>query len=108
MLPPATATELAALGHDAVAVAEIGLAGSTDAAVYQAAVEQQRVVATENFADFATIVGDRHAGDEPVTPVVLVRKDRHPRGPALGPALARHLHRWATDNPKPYPGVHWP
>ena len=108
MLPPATATELNTLGHDAVAVAEAGLAGSDDAALYQAAVEQQRVVVTENFADFATIVKDRLAGGEPSMAVVFVRKRRHPRGSALAPALARHLHQWAADNPKPYPGVHWP
>ena len=40
-------------------------------------------------------------------PVVFVRKHQHPRGSALAPALARHLHRWATENPKPYPGAHW-
>ena len=108
MLPPATAAELNTLGHDAVAVTEAGLAGSDDAAVYEAAVEQQRVVVTENFADFATIIKDRLAGGEPVLAVVFVRKHQHPRGSALAPALARHLHQWATQNPTPYPGVHWP
>ena len=106
MLPPATATELNTLGHDAVGAVEAGLAGSDDAAVYQVAVEQQRVVVTENFADFATIVKDRLTGGEPSMAVVFVRKRRHPRGSALAPALARHLHQWAADNPKPYPGVH--
>ena len=108
MLPPAMATELNTLGHDAVAVAEAGLAGGDDAAVYEAAVEQQRLVVTENFADFATIIKDRLAGGEPSVPVVFVRKHQHPRGSALAPALARHLHQWAADNPRPYPGVHWP
>ena len=108
MLPPATAAELNALGHDAVGVAEAGLAGSDDATVYETAVEQQRVVVTENFADFATITTDRHAASEPSVAVVFVRKQQHPRGSALAPALARHLHRWATENPKPYPGAHWP
>ena len=108
MLPPATAAELNTLGHDAVAVAEAGLAGSDDAAVYEAAVEQQRLVVTENFADFATIIKDRVAAGEPSVAVVFVRKHQHPRGSALAHALARHLHRWAADNPRPYPGVHWP
>ena len=40
--------------------------------------------------------------------VVFVRKHQHPRGSALAPTLARHLHLWATENPKPYPGAHWP
>ena len=108
VLPPATAGELNTLGHDAVAVAEAGLAGSDDAGVYEIAVEQQRVVVTENFADFATILKDRLAGGEPVQVVVFVRKHQHPRGSALAAALAHHLHRWAADNPRPYPGVHWP
>ena len=108
MLPPAAAAELNALGHDSVGVAEAGLAGSDDATGYELAVEQQRAVVTENFADFATIVKDRLAAGEPSVAVVFVRKRQHPRGSALAPSLARHLHQWATDNPKPYPGVHSP
>ena len=108
MLPPATAAELNVLGHDAVGVAEAGLAGSDDITVYETAVEHQRVVVTENFADFATITTDRHAAGEPSVAVVFVRKQQHPRGSVLAPALARHLHHWAAENPKPYPGVHWP
>ena len=27
---------------------------------------------------------------------------------ALAHYLARHLHHWATRNPYPYPGPHWP
>ncbi|MXV91071.1 MAG: hypothetical protein F4121_10940 [Acidimicrobiia bacterium] len=108
MLPPATAAELNALGHDAIGVAEAGLAGRDDATVYETAVEQQRLVVTENVADFATITKDRLAAGETSVPVVFVRKHQHSRGSALAPALARHLHRWATENPKPYPGAHWP
>ena len=108
MLPPATAAELNALGHDAVGAAEAGLAGSDDTTVYETAVEQQRVVVTENVADFATITKDRLAAGEVSVTVVFVRKHQHPRGSALAPALAQHLHRWATENPKPYPGIHWP
>ena len=108
MLPPATAAELNALGHNAVGVGEAGLAGSDDTTVSETTVEQQRVVVTENFADFTTITTDRHAAGEPSVAVVFVRKQQHPRGSALAPALARHLHQWAAKNPKPYPGVHWP
>ena len=108
MLPRATAAGLNALEHDAIGVADAGLVGSDDATVYEVAVEQQRVVVTENFADFATIVKDRLAAGEPSVAVVFVRKRQHARGSALTPALARHLHQWATENPKPYPGFHRP
>ena len=108
MLPPATAAELNALGHDAVGVADAGLAGSDDITVYETAVEYQRVVVTENFAAFATITTDWHAAGEPSVAVLFVRKRQHPRGSSLTPALARHLHHWAAENPTPYPGVHWP
>ena len=108
MLPPSAAAELAALGHEALSVAQAGLGGSDDAAVYETAVEQQQVIVTENFADFATITKDRLAAGAPCVPVVFVRKRHHPRGSALGPALARHLHEWSVANPNPYPGVHWP
>ncbi len=108
MLPPATAAELTEFGHEAVSVAQAGLAGSEDATVYESAVEQRRVIVTENFADFAKITSDRIAAGAPCVPVVFVQKLRHPRGSALAPALARHLHRWSVANPNPYHGVHWP
>lgn len=108
MLPPATAEELNALGHDAVGVAAVGLAGVDDESVYAEALKQNRVVVTENFSDFATIAGQRLANDDPCVPVVLVRKADHPRGGALAHHLANHLHQWATQNPTPYPSTHWP
>ncbi len=104
MLPPTTAEELNALGHDAISVAAVGLAGADDESVYAEALKQNRVVVTENFSDFAAIAAHRLPNDYPCTPVVLVRKTDHPRGGAL----AHHLHQWATQNPTPYPGPHWP
>ena len=108
MLPPATVVELTRFGHEAVSVAHAGLAGSEDAAVYECAVEQRRVIVTENFADFAKITNDRIAAAAPCVPAVFVQKRRHPRGPALAPALARHLHQWSVANPNPYHGVQLP
>ena len=108
MLPPTTAEELNALGHDAISAAAAGLAGADDESVYAEALKQSRVVVTENFSDFAAIATHRLANDYPCTPVVLVRKADHPRGGALAHHLARHLHHWATQNPTPYPGPHWP
>lgn len=108
MLPPAVAGELNALGHDAVSVAEAGLAGEPDESVYAEALAQGRVVATENASDFAAIVTHRLANEQPCVPVVLVRKADHPHGGALAHHLARRLHQWAQRNPDPYPGPYWP
>ncbi len=108
MLPPAVADHLHQLGHDALGVAAAGLAEADDAVIYAAAVEQDRVVVTENFADFSVIVTQRVAGDEPCVPVLFIRKRDFPRGGAFAPHLADHLHRWAIANPDPYPGPHWP
>ena len=108
MLPPAAAAELTSFGHEALSVAQAGLAGSDDAAVYETAVEQKRTIVTENFADFAATTRDRLAAGALCVPIVFVRKRQHPRGSALAPSLARHLHEWSVANPNPYPGVHWP
>ena len=108
MLPPATADELGALGHDAVSAAAAGVGATDDELVYAQAVVQDRAVAAENASDFAAIVAQRLANDQPCVPVVLVHKTDHPRGGVLAHHLARRLHRWADRNPHPYPGPHWP
>jgi hypothetical protein len=108
MLPPAAAVELQRLGHDACSVSDVGLAGTSDDTVYDHAVSEQRIVVTENFADFARIVEQRQAHDQPCVAVVFGRKRAFPRGGALAVHLAQHLHEWAARHPDPYPGVHWP
>lgn len=108
MLPPALAEELQARGHDAVSIAGSDLAGMTDEAVYDLAVEQQRILVTENFADFNRLAETRVAAEGPVVPVIFVRKRAFPRGRALAAHLARHIDEWAADHPDPYPGPHWP
>lgn len=50
MLPPATAEHLVQLGHDAVSVDDVDLAGAEDDEVFAFAVSDQRIVVTENFA----------------------------------------------------------
>ncbi|MDZ7734274.1 MAG: DUF5615 family PIN-like protein [Acidimicrobiia bacterium] len=84
------------------------LAGADDEAVFDLAVAQQRVVVTENFADYATLLEQRQRHDEPCVPVVFVRKTAFPTRGALPSQLATHLHRWAEKNPDPYEGFHWP
>ena len=108
MLPPATAAELSVLGHDALSVTEAGLRGADDETVFAEAVTQDRVMVTENAADFAAIVANRLADNEPCVPVVVVRKADHPLGGALARHLAGCLHEWAEGNPDPYPGPYWP
>jgi predicted nuclease of predicted toxin-antitoxin system len=107
MLPSSTANHLGDLGHDAVSVASPGLREAADENIYALAVDQQRLVVTENFADFARLVEHRHALEESCVPVVFVRKRDFPRG-GMAVKIAQHLHEWARANPDPYPGAHWP
>lgn len=108
MLPKVTAEELEQLGHDAVSVLDVELAGAEDSAVFDFAVSEQRIVVTENFADFAALLEQRQRADEPCVPVVFVRKAAFPSRGALPTHLAKHLDRWAEENPEPYEGFHWP
>jgi len=108
MLPHATAQELRDRGHDAITVADLDMRGAPDAAIFDAAVNEQRVVVTENFADFAALVDQHQTNNEPCTPVVFVRKSSFPARGALPTHLAEHLDRWARRNPDPYQGLHWP
>lgn len=86
-------------GHDAVHVDEIGLGGAEDAEVAQVARAERRAVVTENIADYA--------GEQDLV-LVCVLKRNLPAGGAQANALAQILDRWATDNPRPYLGQHWP
>lgn len=86
---------------------DIGLAEADDAVVYATAVERDCVMVTENFTEFAELrrpVGGR----TPCVAVVFVRTRDYPRGGALPAHLARCLHRWASGNPEPYPGLNGP
>lgn len=86
-------------GHDGVHVSEVGLAGVADAEVGNAVRAEKRAVVTENVADFA---------EEPDLVLVCILKRNLPSGGAQAHALAALLDRWATDNPRPYIGQHWP
>jgi len=86
-------------GHDAVHVSEIGLAGAADSEVASAARAEARALVTENVADYAA---------EHELALICVLKRRLPSGGGQARALARLLDRWASDNPRPYLGQHWP
>ena len=108
MLPPALAVALTDRGHDAVSVFGVGLAGASDSEVLSFAVEHDRLVMTENFADFALLLEHRRSADQECVPVVFVRTPTTRAGGGLATRLAALLDRWARTHPEPYPGAHWP
>ena len=87
MLPPTVAQRLNELRHDAVSVLDVDLAGSTDDEVFELAVVQDRLIVTENFADFVRLLEGRQNSDAPCVPVVFIRKSNFPRGGGLATIL---------------------
>ncbi|MGH9054557.1 MAG: DUF5615 family PIN-like protein [Acidimicrobiales bacterium] len=108
MLSPAAAEELRRLGHDAVSVLDVGMGSADDSDVFDLAVRENRVVVTENFADFAGLLDERNASAAGNVPVVFVRRDALPKRGALPVHLARKLDGWSTANPDPFIGLYWP
>lgn len=100
MLPPATAALLReTYRNDAVHVFDVGLRAADDAQVAAFARAEGRAIVTENVADFAA---------ERDVVLVFVLKKNLPAGGGQASALAKILDNWATANPKPYIGPHWP
>lgn len=100
MFPPTAALILRDdYGHDAVHVAQVGLQAVDDTLVAAADRAENRVLVTENVADFAA---------ERDVVLVFVLKRNLPAGGAQAAGLAKLLDRWATNNPEPYIGPHWP
>lgn len=95
MLPRAAVDALNERGHDAVSVVDIDLRSASDDRVYSTAVEQGRIVVTEDDDDFERILMQTFAAGSAVVPVVVVRKARLGRGGALPHRLAEALHRWS-------------
>ena len=108
MLPRTLAQRLGELGHDAVSVHDVDLAGAADEDAFECAVVQDRLIVTENFADFVRLLESRRSSDAPCVPVVFVRKSNFPKGGGLATHLAKHLDIWARDHQDPYVGAHWP
>lgn len=100
MYPRAAAARLRERhGHDAVHVADVGLRATDDADIAAVARVENRVLVTENVANFAS---------EHDLVLVIVPKRKLLAGGAHAPALADLLPRWATTNPDPHLGGHWP
>lgn len=107
MFPSGVADRLAELGHDTLA-AVADLRGLTDQQLLDVAIDQRRVVVTENVADFVALLEARIAGGLLVTPVVFALKSALPSHPGrLASSLAGQLDAWAADHPDPVATAYW-
>jgi predicted nuclease of predicted toxin-antitoxin system len=92
MYSPALARGLHAAGIDVDTVAELGLAGSSDAEVFSAAHVHDRVVLTKNVADFARIFAEHLAAGRHHPGVLIALSSRFSRRPAdIGAIVAAVL-----------------
>jgi hypothetical protein len=98
MFPPATCHRLAERGHDAVHVRDRGVDARPDPEVAAVAAAEGRAIATENVKDFA--------GERGLVLVCVLESRLPSRG--MDVRLAAMLDGWATANPEPYVGLHWP
>jgi predicted nuclease of predicted toxin-antitoxin system len=73
-LPRTLVQQLTELDHDAVSVHDVELAGATDDDVFELAVHQERLIVTENIADFARLLEERQNSGAACVPIVFVRK----------------------------------
>ena len=80
MFPPTATAELRRLGHDARSVAGSMLAGTDDEHLYELAIGEGRVIVTENFADYASLVAQNLERGAPPWTRCLRSQER----PALG------------------------
>ena len=97
MFSPAVSEYLNANGHDAISPYGLGVPGLPDYVIVQKAIEDNRVVVTENVRDFA------HVTD---CTVVFALKAWWPPE-VLTLRLAGSLERWANANPNPGLWPHW-
>lgn len=108
MFGPDVAQRLTAAGHDAVHVQQLGLAGDEDSVLLERAADDDRVVVTENAADFVRLLESRIAAGLAVTPVLVTLKRKLPRDAgAMNHALVQKLSRWADEHPDPERHAHW-
>jgi hypothetical protein len=105
MYPPSIAEQLRARAHDVTAVTERAeLRSLPDAAIFDVAQQECRVIMTENIADFAVLAdradhrGGQHQG------LVLIDPSKYPRGDSrtigrLVTALHAVLRTHSSDEP---------
>jgi predicted nuclease of predicted toxin-antitoxin system len=94
-------------GHDAAHVRSIGLGGAPDAYVLARAVDEGRIVVTENASDFLPLLDQRQSAGVPTTPVLIALTAGRGVGGALHARLADDIDSWAADNGDPYTHAHW-
>jgi hypothetical protein len=82
MYPEKLAQALREQGIDATTVAEIGLAGRSDADVFTAAADGGYALLTENVSDFARLGGEHVAAGRHHAGVLIALSSRFSRRPA--------------------------
>jgi hypothetical protein len=82
MHPAKLAQELRDQGIDAATVAELGMAGRSDADVFTAAASGGYVLLTENVSDFARLSGQHLAAGRHHSGVLIALSSRFSRRPA--------------------------
>lgn len=88
MYPPALADALRDGGLDATTVAEMGMTGRSDPDVLATATASDRVLLTENVADFARICSERLSTGDHHPGVLIALSSRFSRRPTGIPRLA--------------------
>lgn len=97
MYPPALAEALRARGIEARTVADVGLAGRSDADVLAAAQANGSVVLTENVADFARLASEHLTSGGHHPGVLLALSSRFSRRPTGISAIVAAIGAVADD-----------
>lgn len=109
MFSPRIAAELAARGHDCVAVAaDPMMRESSDADLLPIALEGGRVLVTNNVADFERLRRQRQVDDQPMPPLIYTSDAAFPRDRRfIGRLVAALDDACTTDAVGPTGGVLW-
>jgi hypothetical protein len=91
MYAGAHAQALRAVHVDASTVIELGLAGSPDPEIFAAAMAQERVLLTENVADFARISAEHLIAGHHHPGVLVALSSRFSRRPSGIPSMVKAI-----------------